>query len=56
MIFFLKNIASWVQKYIEVSVPDIPRHLDLKIKHEKYLIKEKLRAKNSDLETALELI
>jgi hypothetical protein len=37
-------------------VPDIPRHLDLKIKHQKYLIKEKLRKKGSCDEIALGLI
>jgi hypothetical protein len=34
-------------------VPDIPRHLDLKIKHQKYLIKEKLRTENEDIELDL---
>jgi hypothetical protein len=38
----------WIQKYIEVSVSDIPRPLAIELKKERYLIKEKLKLKLGD--------
>jgi hypothetical protein len=43
---FLKNIASWVQRYIEVSISDIPRDLELKLKQERHKLKERLKESN----------
>ena len=42
-----QNVAVWIQKCIELSVPDIPRNLDIKLKKERYQIKEKLNLTES---------
>ncbi|CAF0843667.1 unnamed protein product [Brachionus calyciflorus] len=43
-----QNFVSWVQKYIEQSVSDIPRHLDLKIKKENYSKKKEFKNGQAD--------
>ena len=55
-VLIYQNFASWLQKYIELSVPDIPRRLDLKLKKEKYLIKERLMNLDSTEDFRVDLI
>jgi hypothetical protein len=38
----------WIQKYIELSMSDIPRSLAIELKKERYLIKEKLKLNLSE--------
>jgi len=32
-----------VQKYIEIAIPDIPRHLEIKLQKERYQLKHNVK-------------
>jgi hypothetical protein len=47
---YFKNIAMWIQKYIEASVSDMPRHLEIRIKKERLMKKDNQLEPFQDLE------
>ena len=41
-----KNTTSWIQRYIEITISDVPRNLSNSVKKANYKYKEKMNLKD----------
>lgn len=52
----IKNFTGWIQRYIEITISDIPRGLSNSVKNAKYKFKTKIALKDQETDEAKEML